>query len=503
MTSRVRECSPILSNVAALHPSLTEKGGTVFRPVLKPRTRLDSQQVFVAGDFPDSDTNGSTPSMPSVPMPQPSIVGDTLSNDPDIPNFAVEAPTPSPPTNQPPSLLTENSRPITSTFRNLQLENAPHPPMIMSHAVLLSASTETSRPNIFNAPGPISSTSLSTSVPVPPISQSHVLHHSVTENIHEHITGAEAVIEARSSSQRTMGSVGPNSHQEALDQAIRALAETNSIMDRDISTSEPPTKRRKKRKAEAENAVTRSQPLELQNDRRRRGSSGTPHPRKSRGPSLPPFDPHADPGEDLDPTVVTMASLCNDTGQGRISSKAAEVLSNHVTWKSQNRAKRARMKTLMELKKYGREEDTEGGEENQNLSLSKDLRSLNVATARPGGPLVSNDTEDGFDYSQDLQTSRYNVQVRIGPNGETIIDEESLVVDRTEVEDTTSYTHVVESDHTKFVNSGTYGRRYRGSRWSAEETELFYDASYHVPFEGVLSFHTFYRPSHSMVKTTN
>ena len=325
----------------------------------------------------------------------------------------------------------------------------------------------------------------------------------MAENMHEHINDAEAAIEPRSSPRRTVDSVEPNSHREVLDQAMRALAEASSILVGDVSNSEPLTKRRKKRKAEAENSVSHSQPTEPQNDRRRRGSSGTPRPRKSRGPSLPPFDPHADPGEDLDPTVVTMASLCNDTGQGRISSKAAEVLSNHATWKAQNRAKRARMKTLMELKKYGREEDAEEAEENQNASVSKDPQSSNPVTATSGGPPVLNDTEGGFDYSQDLQASRYNVQVRIGPNGETIIDEESLVVDRTEVEDTTSYTHVVESDHTKFVNSGTYGRRYRGSRWSAEETELFYDASYN-PFEGVLGFHHFIlRPSRSTVKTMN
>lgn len=86
------------------------------------------------------------------------------------------------------------------------------------------------------------------------------------------------------------------------------------------------------------------------------------------------------------------------------------------------------------------------------------------------------DTGHGFDYSQNMATSRYNVQVRIGPNGETIIDEESLVVDRADADETENYTHVIESDHTKFVNSGTYGKRYRGSRWSVEETELFYDA---------------------------
>ena len=63
----------------------------------------------------------------------------------------------------------------------------------------------------------------------------------------------------------------------------------------------------------------------------------------------------------------------------------------------------------------------------------------------------------GLIILQDLATSQYNVQVCIGPNGETVIDEDSLVVDCVENDGT-------ESDHIKFVNSGTYGKRYRGSR---------------------------------------
>ena len=84
---------------------------------------------------------------------------------------------------------------------------------------------------------------------------------------------------------------------------------------------------------------------------------------------------------------------------------------------------------------------------------------------------------DGFDYSENLAVSRYNVQVRIGANGETIIDEDSLFVNRDEEHRTEDYTHVEESDFTKFVNSATYSRKVRGSRWSAEETELFYNVS--------------------------
>ncbi|RXW19156.1 hypothetical protein EST38_g6683 [Candolleomyces aberdarensis] len=196
--------------------------------------------------------------------------------------------------------------------------------------------------------------------------------------------------------------------------------------------------------------------------------------RRSRAPSLPPYDPSADPGEDLDPTVVTMATLCNDTGQGRVSSKAAEILNNHAAWKKQNREKRARMRELMEARKYGRsEQEAELLQENGVLPTPS---SITPSTSHASTSASTDDPNADFDYTQDLASSRYNVQVRIGPNGETVIDEDSLVVNREETDETANYTHVTESDTTKFVNSGTYAKRFRGSRWSAEETELFYDA---------------------------
>ncbi|KAJ3573051.1 hypothetical protein NP233_g2683 [Leucocoprinus birnbaumii] len=234
-----------------------------------------------------------------------------------------------------------------------------------------------------------------------------------------------------------------------------------------VDGAQKPKRKRKSSKVNSDGEEDTS------SSRKPKSRSTTPRQRRSRGPSLPPFDPNADPGEDIDPTIVTMATLCSDTGQGRVSSKAAEILTNHAAWKAKNRERRARMRAAMEAKKYGRSVDDETEEPPSN-SLG-DAESSNAAagpsTAGPG-----TDEQTGIDYSQQMETSRFNVQVRIGPNGETIIDEESLVVDRAENEDTSNYTHVVESDHTKFVNSGTYGKRYRGSRWSAEETELFYHA---------------------------
>ena len=199
--------------------------------------------------------------------------------------------------------------------------------------------------------------------------------------------------------------------------------------------------------------------------------------RKSRRPATPAFDADADPGEELDPTSVTMATLCEDIGQGRVSSKASQILHNHLAWQKSNREKRTKMRMLMEAKKYGRSDDADTTQESRVQEARSEPDSITPASRTDTSSAPPQAAGSGFDYSQSVSTSRYNVQVRIGPNGETIVDEESLFVDRNAEEETANYTHVEESDVTKFINSGSYGRRFRGSRWSAEETELFYDVS--------------------------
>ncbi|KAI5121172.1 hypothetical protein M0805_007169 [Coniferiporia weirii] len=217
--------------------------------------------------------------------------------------------------------------------------------------------------------------------------------------------------------------------------------------------------------------------------RRERSTTGSlsTRDRRSRNPSVPIFDPDADPGDDLDPTVVTMADICDDTGQGRLSSKAAVIQRNHLAWKALNKEKRGRMRARMEAKKYGRkEDDAEGGEAESSQAVEETNPETHTSQTieSSGTPAVEDVSGSGFNYRETLATNRFNVQVRIGPNGETIIDEESLYVDRNEDADdaTDKYQHIEESDQTKFTNSASYGKKLRGSRWSVEETELFYDA---------------------------
>lgn len=186
-----------------------------------------------------------------------------------------------------------------------------------------------------------------------------------------------------------------------------------------------------------------------------------------------PYDPDQ-PGTELDPTVVTMASICVDTGQGRVSSKANEIIKNHLAWKVANRERRAQMVAEMEAKKYGKALDAEA---TSNPTPSTPINAPPPpATANESTPSSEPAPGDSdFDYSQTMSASKFNVQVRIGPNGETVVDEESLYVDNSAEQDTHDYTHVEESDTTKFVNSATHSKKLRGSRWSAMETELFYD----------------------------
>lgn len=203
--------------------------------------------------------------------------------------------------------------------------------------------------------------------------------------------------------------------------------------------------------------------------------TGTPNParrprRQKRSPV--PYDPDQ-PGVELDPTVVTMASICVDTGQGRVSSKASEVMKNHSAWKVANRERRAQMVAEMEAKKYGKALNSETA---LNPTPSTPINSP-PPSAAPNEPVPSNEPasrENDFDYSQTMSASKFNVQVRIAPNGETVVDEESLYVDNSAEQETHDYTHVEESDTTKFVNSATHSKKLRGSRWSTMETELFY-----------------------------
>lgn len=279
--------------------------------------------------------------------------------------------------------------------------------------------------------------------------------------------------------------IHPSQEQSSKRKRGRAATATDST---DPSAVKP-TRKRSRRASGDQSHGDEDSAAEGSKRKRKPRDPNTPRKSRKRVPSPPPFDPSVEPGEELDPTVVTMSALCEDSGQGRVSSKAAQIVSNHAAWRAANREKRTRLKAIIEAKKYGRNPDDEeqpaSGANRDATANPEQTHADHVESEEPvGGPSTRTDNrpaheprgDDNFDYSNDFSTSRYNVQVRIGANGETIIDEESLFVSRNEEDETENYTHVEESDTTKFVNSQSYSKKARGSRWSAEETELFYDA---------------------------
>jgi transcription factor TFIIIB component B'' len=154
-------------------------------------------------------------------------------------------------------------------------------------------------------------------------------------------------------------------------------------------------------------------------------------------------------------------------------------MKNHGVWKAGNRERRAQMVVEMEAKKYGKAPDSESTA-NPTLPTPTNPPPPQVEADQsvPQSEPATGDID--FDYSQTMSASKFNVQVRIGPNGETVVDEESLYVDNSAEQDTHDYTHVEESDTTKFVNSATHSKKLRGSRWSTIETELFYDVGFSI-----------------------
>jgi len=465
---------------------LTEKGGPVFRPVVKSRSRPAvgdiRQPSLVPAGSDNTLTNSPSTSVPLLEGPSrtpnvPQVQGTSSPPHPlQVVNSNVGAS--SSVSGHPSSFATNYQPAIPSLASNMptQLRGAHPLPLHQTVSADTRASPSQSTSPLSSAVITLPSRPLDQSIGsnsrmglLPP--QGYALY-TGTENI--------AIQPPRSTPVNNHSTNSPPEEQTGDSNISKKTRRQKPSQE---ASAEPHrhSKRKRTTAAGSDAEGSNEQTATLANRPKRRAPSGTPRARKSRLPSLPPFDADADPGEEIDPTVVTMASLCDDTGQGRVSRKAVEILTNHAAWKAQNREKRARMKTLMEQKKYGRDEADNEGDANHGPSNSGEVGSTGLFPPNPSNPAAdtapSEDTGGGFDYSQDLATSRFNVQVRIGPNGETIIDEESLVVDRVEAEDTEDYTHVVESDNTKFVNSGSYGKRFRGSRWSLEETESFYEVS--------------------------
>lgn len=211
----------------------------------------------------------------------------------------------------------------------------------------------------------------------------------------------------------------------------------------------------------------------------------------------------------VDPDAITMAELCMDLGVGRPSSRTEESVGKSLEWKARQRILRQQARERQKAKYSiiagrveGTGEDGEAGaiadgnveeagnglgeEEDGEQELGAAARRLQQvetnteATNLPPEP----DPQSGGDNNHDLsslRTNRHAVQVRLDENGDIVMDELSLTVDRYEAaraeapED--SYELVEEAERDRFVNSLTWSKKLTGSRWTKEETDLFYYVS--------------------------
>ncbi|KAG8989063.1 Transcription factor TFIIIB component B [Tulasnella sp. 427] len=205
----------------------------------------------------------------------------------------------------------------------------------------------------------------------------------------------------------------------------------------------------------------------------------------------------------VDPDAITMAELCVDLGVGRPSSRTEESIEKSLEWKERQKVLRQQARQRQKAKysivaslAEGAADGTnepgattggqpiEGGEGDQDLGAAarrlQDVETNAEASglAPPPSEDVRNERDDNHHDLSGLQTNRHAVQVRLDENGEIVMDELSLTVDRYEEARAEAmredYELVEEAERDRFVNSLTWSKKLSGSRWTKEETELFY-----------------------------
>jgi len=165
-----------------------------------------------------------------------------------------------------------------------------------------------------------------------------------------------------------------------------------------------------------------------------------------------------------------MKDLCGETSFGRVSTRHAEIQEAHSRARKAERERRAQIAKIREAKE-------KRGEDLDNPEVPLDLP---PAAQLLASTLESTATQEDFDYGENMKASHYAVAMRMDASGQMVLDEESLLVDRTAdpalIQDEAAMEHVEETDISRFVNSASHSRKLRGSRWTREETELFYEA---------------------------
>lgn len=190
-------------------------------------------------------------------------------------------------------------------------------------------------------------------------------------------------------------------------------------------------------------------------------------------------------GPPIDPSAMTMAEIARRPGQGRVSTRGLEIQRMLREQKEKAAAAGTAAAGAAPSAANGEQpaQASQPAESASGDAFSRIMGTYNAAAAQAKDSTRSerseDDDEDGLGGG--FTAAAGGPRVRMGADGQLVIDEESTVIDehRQAQEELFSgnVEYVEEDDRTRFVNSMTHSRKGRGSKWSAEEDDMFFEAS--------------------------
>lgn len=417
--------------------SISEKGGPKFKPVLKSKSRTPLASAVDGRARPSVELARSAlyqaAGTQEAPPQEPPLFYDAGHSSVFIPSNASNEPN------------------VTSSF-----SKPPGIPIIISRAHMANANTPKEA-----LAGSVNTTELLPTTKAPP-----------TRNIQPSGDKRQKTTTLNHSS---VSQKQPKQSLIDVEEKKRSTKTTTKSAVEEAADAEPgPAKERQKRRAPRENSKQ-----DRPSKRQRSGSSSREDsaqadgegqsvngstPKKKRRKKTTVEDAES-PAEPIDPTQITMRAICDDLGAGRKSSRWES--SQSLYGEARKRAKEERARHILETEQHERETGRSSKKGGLKPPLPKE-------PSRGNGE-HNGDQRDEFSYDETLKTSHYAPQVRIGANGEIVLDVDSLQVDRSADPDLIEeYSHIEENDHSKFTNSSSWSKR-RLVRWGKDDTALFYD----------------------------
>ena len=269
----------------------------------------------------------------------------------------------------------------------------------------------------------------------------------------------------------------------------RATTESDSPVETEAETDEDEERTphfRSKRSSKPRAPKKRGLParsLPLEDDTDNASSDKSPRHRRTRKPHPrvdKPVTEMPEVGESIDETTVTMNDLCNGVGQGHVSSRFLDVFQLSAVNRKRKREDRAKLTEIVRRRELGlpqEEGDEMIGQRGRGLTAA-DL--FGAAVVHGAGAEEDESVENEDEYVMRATAVRHAPQIRYDAHGNMVLDEEHLDFDRqAEAEEELAAQGpvevIVENDRDKFTNHATFSRKPGYSRWSREETELFYD----------------------------